>query len=212
MLWQNLASSKRFFDDFITTENRSLVHLTFVEWIRLSYMIAVCGKVVFCQVGQQSSPGEDTSCNAIHSLSLPHHHQSRWDVLSAARKADFQRIGGLIGDKIRLVARESGKEDLKKDAMAQYEHCMRIIMSSYDRQLQVVSIQTQEKGVSATARLDTAPWNVPETGPPTSQLSINGTSIPSDLGWDVPMDLQTESFEDVMWESLMQDFTTFPQQ
>ena len=215
MLWQNLATSKGYFDDFMLVENGRLFHLTYVTWVRLCYMIAVCCKVVFCNVEKQSALPVDASCGVVNELTLPHHHQSRWDFLSAAKKADFQRIGGLMENKIRSVGIEMGRYDEKKDAMAQFAHCMNGIISSFERQLQVVSSKGKENNASAQsamARLDNTPWNVPTTGSSTPQLSGQGMNNSSELGWDIPMDFQTDNLEDIVWESLMHDFTALPQQ
>ena len=212
MLWHNLAASKRFFDDFMLIENDRLFHLTYVTWVRLCYMVAVCCKVVFCNIEQQSALVDDVGCDAANEVTLSHHHQSSWDFLSAARSADFQRLCGSMEDKVGSIAIETVTDDAKQDAMAQFAHCLGHIRSSYERQIQFPSNKNRENWASATARLDTAPLNMSPTGPPTPQPDVNGTNFASDLGLDVPMHLQTESFEDAMWESLMHDFTTLPQQ
>lgn len=216
MLWQNLGTSKRYFDDFILVENDRLFHLTYVAWVRLCYMIAVCCKGVFCNIEKQPVLPADGGHGIVRELALPLPHQLGWDFLSAARMADFQRIGGLMENKCRSIGMEAERDDEPRDAMAQFAHCMGVIVSSYERQLQLVSSKCQGKVSSAqidTARLDAAPLNVLTTESSPPQPDRQGTTNASELEWNVPMDFQIDNMEEILvWESLMRDFTALPQQ
>ena len=219
MLWHNLATGKQFFDDFLSVENGRLFHLTYITWVRLCYMMAVCCKVVFCNIEQQSASREDGNCDVANEMSFSqeHHHQpyqSFWDCLSAARTADFQRMGGSIEDKVRSVRIETGNDAGQGDAMARFAQCLKHITSSYERRIQHMTSENRENGGLTTTRMDSSTWNTSSsTQPPISQLKVNdGTSFTSDLAWNSPMDLQTDSIEDIVWESLLRDFTVIPQQ
>ena len=218
MLWNNFAVGKAFFDTFISVETGKLFHLSFVSWVRLCYMVAVYCKAVFFEAESQPSLARDSNCDFLNEFNRPY-QQSSWDSESAAKEANFQQIGGTIEQKIRIVAADTVQEDETQDAMTQFASCMKGIIASYERQLQKANRRDKEDSTATSNRTggsiesgmaasDMGSWDSPATGGSSTQ-PVDDASV--NLGSEFPANFHADAFENIVWESLMNDFTILPQ-
>lgn len=136
-----------------------------------------------------------------------------WDSAQAIKEAELPRICALLLEKIDSITSDIVGEDGERDAMYNFGFILRSIMGGYERRIKRRLAPVFEAGdFIGSSQGAQGPLGSVYPTPSVAQDSLGQDKIGVDggLAFGVPADFPSESFEDMIWESILDDFTMLP--
>jgi hypothetical protein len=199
MLWRSLGNIKAYLHTFASLPTLELFHLSFTSWSKLCYMTIGLAKIVFFNPEEHGERGE-------RSFAV-------WDSALAVKQAELPRICALLLEKIDSITSDTVSVDGERDAMYHFGFILRSIMGGYERRIKRSLAPVFEAGDlinNTQGAQETMGSAFPTPSAEQDSLGQDTVGMEGGLAFGVPADLPQESFQDMIWESMLDDFIMMP--
>jgi hypothetical protein len=227
MMWALICSNKAYLRKFLSIPTADLQYLTFMSWSKLCYVLISQIKAVLFLCESNSAPcNASTTASAMDSDSSSFTSQSGfrglWDPSSAAGQADMHNIGAAMIEKLASVLPAMTEENGNRGAMFHFLVVLKSLIRKYEKQIHESEAMGREfRALSETNLEDRAslrfggmtstgmsPHNA-ELIPSADLGGANQEFVPNGDG-DFDFGISGGLTDDMVWDTLLRDFTTMP--
>ena len=213
MLWRMITMAKSCLQAFLSFQTLHLFHLTFSSWPRLCYVLIVYVRLIFFEITESSKVQAQQSNHRIFDSPL---EINCWDPVLAAQEADMPRLVALLQEKLLAVTSDAVGSGRERDAMFYFGFLLKGMMAGYGWRMREEQSQNStgfgHERTHTQAHLSHGVPDVFSTAGMAQEAfdAENVIGVERGLAYGVPSDLPQQFFQELIWETMLEDFTMLP--